>query len=649
MKSPVQYIRQSLSAKLSIWIVLFALLIFSVSLGFMFVKSLKTVRQEALDRATQVLNNTVLRVTNILQNVETATDNTYWLVMRHLDEPDSMFIYSQHILVSNPFLNGCSISFEPYYFKEKGRFFSAYSYNNNGVIESQQEGNLLYNYFYMDWYMSPKLLDRPCWTEPFIDYDPSDPNSKDIIASYCKPMKDSNGKYVGTISVDLPLNWLSETIEGVKPYPNSYSIMIGEGGNYYVHPGSTELFYETIFTKTMETPDSALTALGHAMLRGEEGMRPLNIEGEDCYVFYKPLGTTGWSVALICPESDIFEGYHKLERTAIGFVALGLLLMLIVFIRIVSREIQPLRRLANQTGTIAKGHFDQTLPDFNRVDEIGQLSQSFGEMQQSLVSYIDELKETTATKAAIENDLRVASDIQMSMVPRTFPPFPERKDIDLYASMTPAKEVGGDLYNFFLKDECLYFAVGDVSGKGVPASLFMAQATRLFRTLAGEGFSPVDIANRMNSGLCEGNDTMMFVTMFIGVAHLDTGKLDFCNCGHNPPTLDGQFIKLKYKNRPLGLWEGDPFQGESIDDIRGLQLLVYTDGLNEAMDANEVQFGNDRLLEIVNGMKDYSSFELVDTLRVAVENHRINTTPSDDLTLLCLRISKDEKKSIKQR
>ena len=353
--------------------------------------------------------------------------------------------------------------------------------------------------------------------------------------------------------------------------------------NFYVHPGSEELFYETIFTKTLEKPDSALTALGHAMLRGEEGMRPLNIEGEDCYVFYKPLGTTGWSVALICTESDILEGYYRLERTAIGFVALGLLFMLIVFIRIVSREIQPLRRLANQTGTIAKGHFDQTLPDFKRVDEIGQLSHSFGEMQQSLVRYIDELKETTATNAAIENELRVASDIQMSMVPRTFPPFPERKDIDLHASMTPAKEVGGDLYNFLLNEDCLYFTVGDVSGKGVPASLFMAQATRLFRTLAGEGFPPEAIADRMNSALCEGNDTMMFVTMFIGVVHLDTGQLDFCNCGHNPPVIDGEFITFKYKNRPLGLMDGIPFQGEILADIRGKQLLVYTDGLNEAM------------------------------------------------------------------
>ena len=226
------------------------------------------------------------------------------------------------------------------------------------------------------------------------------------------------------------------------------------------------------------------------------------------------------------------------------------------------------------------------------------------------------------------------------MLPRIFPPFPERKDIDLHASMTPAKEVGGDLYNYILNGTCLYFALGDVSGKGVPASLFMAQATRLFRTLAGEGFAPVDIANRMNSGLCEGNDTMMFVTMFIGRVDLQTGRLHFCNCGHNPPLIDGQFLTFKYKNRPLGIIDGIPFKDESIDDIRGKLLLVYTDGLNEAMNRQNEQLGNDRLLELMANCQKQTACQVVEMLKQAVEKHRDGAEPNDDLTLLCLRICK---------
>lgn len=177
-----------------------------------------------------------------------------------------------------------------------------------------QEGNDQYEYFVMDWYQQCKLLDRPVWTEPFMDYNPGSVYSKDMIASYCKPMKDKKGQFVGTISVDLSLSWLSKTISAVKPYPNSYSIMVGAGGTYFVHPDTTKLFYQTVFTETLKNPDPDREAIGHAMLNGEEGMREIKVDGKDCYVFYKPLSTTGWSVAIVCPASDIFGGYNRLYR-----------------------------------------------------------------------------------------------------------------------------------------------------------------------------------------------------------------------------------------------------------------------------------------------------------------------------------------------
>jgi serine phosphatase RsbU (regulator of sigma subunit) len=246
----------------------------------------------------------------------------------------------------------------------------------------------------------------------------------------------------------------------------------------------------------------------------------------------------------------------------------------------------------------------------------------------------DQLEETTAAKERIESELRIARDIQMSMVPQEFPQY---EGLDMYAVMNAAKEVGGDLYGYVLQGNMLHFCLGDVSGKGVPASLFMSQSARLFRTLAAEGLSPADIAFRMNKGLAENNKRMMFVTMFIGQLHLDTGRLDFCNCGHNPPVLDGQFLEMKYENHPLGLWEGDPFDGETIDDIRGRQLLIYTDGLNEAENGQKEQFGDDHLLELMADMQNLSSREVIDRLKEAVEQHRAGVEPNDDLTLMCVR------------
>ena len=259
------------------------------------------------------------------------------------------------------------------------------------------------------------------------------------------------------------------------------------------------------------------------------------------------------------------------------------------------------------------------------------------EAHKQLQEAYDQLEETTAAKERIESELRIARDIQMSMVPSLFPMY---EGLDMFAAMTPAKEVGGDLYGYVLQGDILYFCVGDVSGKGVPASLFMAQSARLFRTIAAEGMMPADIAVRMNNALSENNDTAMFVTIFIGRIDLKSGHLDYCNCGHNAPVIDGQFLKMKYANQPLGILEDIPFNGESIDDMFGKQLLVYTDGLNEAENLQQELLGNDRLLELMAEAKSLNSRQVIEKLMHAVEEHRAGANPNDDLTLMCISIHK---------
>ena len=642
MNKILAYIRRKLSVRVSIWVVMFAAFIFIAALGFLFYQSREAVRQEAISHATQILDKTSLRVEGILNRAEVATQMTEWLIQRHPDKADSMFVYSHGMLLNNPDFYTCSIAFEPYYFKQYGRYFSAYSKHVGDSIRTLQGGSDYYQYFFMDWYLMPQLLDKPCWTEPYMDLD-APTNTYEMVTSYCQAIKNKQGEFIGVINTSLSLNWLSHTISAVKPYPNSYSIMIGRGGTYFVHPDTTKITRHTIFTQTMETPDTAMTALGHAMQRGEEGMKRMTIDDKDCYVFYKPLGKTGCSMAIVCPESDIFGGFDRLRHTVMGIVFVGLLLMLYFFIKIITRELSPLHRLAKEAETIASGQFDTKLPDFQRNDEIGQLSHSFGNMQQSLVRYIEELKETTAQKASIESELNVASSIQMSMLPSVFP---DREGLDMYASMTPAKEVGGDLYGYLLKDEKLYFCVGDVSGKGVPASLFMAQVTRLFRTLANQMIQPADICTQMNEALSgEENQTCMFVTLFIGLVDLKTGHLSFCNAGHNPPVIGGgehhgEFLQM-LPNFPIGVMPGLEFQGEEIDSIKGRPLFIYTDGLNEAENREHGQFGDDHLIDILRNTHFDTARQVVETLAAKVEEHRDGAEPNDDLTMMCLRISQD--------
>ena len=246
-----------------------------------------------------------------------------------------------------------------------------------------------------------------------------------------------------------------------------------------------------------------------------------------------------------------------------------------------------------------------------------------------------------AAQQRIEGELQIARDIQMSMVPHTFP---NREGLDMYASMTPAKEVGGDLYGYLIRDHMLYFAVGDVSGKGVPASLFMAQATRLFQTMADQGMLPAEICTRMNKVL-GGDDNVngMFVTMFVGMLNMDTGHLDFCNAGHNPPVIGGganhgDFMQME-PNAPIGLWPDMQYVGEEIDSVKGRPLFIYTDGLNEAEDPELRQFGDERLLSILRNTHFDTAQQVIETLAAEVAAHRKGAEPNDDLTMLCLRVS----------
>ena len=647
MKEIFQLIRRKLSVRVSLWVVLFAAIIFNVALGFLFFQSRDAVREEAVNHAMQILDKTSLRVEGILNRVEVASNMTTWLVQRHPDKPDSMFVYSRGMLLNNPDFYNCSIAFEPYYFEDKGRYFSAYTKHDGDSIRTIQGGSDKYQYFFMDWYLMPMLLDKPCWTEPYMDYDVAT-NTSEMVTSFCQTIKDHHGQKIGVINTSLSISWLSQTISATKPYPNSYSIMIGRGGTYFVHPDTTKITRQTIYTQTIEKPDTALEALGHAMQRGEEGMKHMIIDGEDCYVFYKPLGQTGCSMAIVCPEKDVFSSFNRLRQSVMAIVIIGLLLMLYLFIRIITRELNPLRRLAQEAETIASGQFEAELPDFQRIDEIGQLSHSFAGMQQSLVKYIEELKETTAQKASIERDLHIASDIQKGMLPEKFPTKADCDDVQIYASLTPAKDVGGDLFDFYFRDEKLFFCIGDVSGKGVPASLFMAVTRAVFRTVSAHESMPDQIVTTMNKTMVDMNKTLMFVTLFVGVLDLPTGRLHYCNAGHDAPLLVGAGVgELPCdSNIPAGFMPTWKYTLQEALISPDTTIFLFTDGLTEATNADCALFQMNRINEVaLNALstQQLEPHQLIEQMTAAVHEFVGDAEQSDDLTMMAIQYSRQQR------
>jgi sigma-B regulation protein RsbU (phosphoserine phosphatase) len=261
-------------------------------------------------------------------------------------------------------------------------------------------------------------------------------------------------------------------------------------------------------------------------------------------------------------------------------------------------------------------------------------------MQKSLVEYIDELEKTTANKERIESELRIARNIQMGMVPKNFPPFPEREDVDLYAKLIPAKEVGGDLYDFFIKDNKLYFIIGDVSGKGVPASLVMAVTCRLFRTVADHIESPAEIVMALNDALAESNESNMFCTFFIGILDLENGHLKYCNAGHNAsvivsPSGEAKFMEVD-PNLPLGLFSDFPYEGQECEIVKGTTLFLYTDGVTEAENKIKALYSDERLLELLSKQGKNMPQTVVDDVLNDINKHVDGAEQSDDITIMCV-------------
>ena len=309
MKSPIYYINRSLSLKLCFGILLCVVIVFSLSLGFLYERSRRIVRLEAAAHTEHALDNISRRVTNYIDEVEVATNNIEWLVMENL-RPDSLLNYSHRVVEQNPNINGCSITIEPNFFPDYGRNFSVYSLRGPDSIESVYEAP--YDYDDKVWYKKAREKNEACWVDPYNDFNEGTLSSPVMIASYSLPLKDKDGYLIGVISTDLAITCLYQAVTADKPYPNSYCVMLGENGHYFVHPDRLKLVKESIFSSVDAQKQPDMIILGHEMTSGKRGNMRLDIDGEPCMVFYKPVEGTPWSIAIVCPESDISSTYNRL-------------------------------------------------------------------------------------------------------------------------------------------------------------------------------------------------------------------------------------------------------------------------------------------------------------------------------------------------
>jgi phosphoserine phosphatase RsbU/P len=433
-------------------------------------------------------------------------------------------------------------------------------------------------------------------------------------------------------------------VSSIKVLETGDAYLISKNGTIITHSVKDLIMNESIFSVAEARNDPALREIGKRMINGESGFVPFRSIARDklCWMYYAPVPSTGWALAVLFPQDELLADIRKHTVIVLVLVLSGSLLLVAV-ITFISRSItKPLIAMSKAAAVIGTGNLDIPIPEVNTKDEVGRLNEALRYMKTSLKDYIQKLTETTAAKERIESELKIAHEIQISMLPRIFPPFPHRKEFDVFALMEPAKEVGGDFYDFFLiDDKRLCLIIGDVSGKGVPAALFMMITKILLKNVAAENLSPHEILYKVNNILAMDNDACMFATVFCGILDTDTGELEFANAGHNPPLLYQGDQGIEFLNVDqgfvLGPIQDSKFTTQEIKLNRGSTLFLYTDGVTEAMNPRQEFFFEGRLKDSLSKSKDLAIIDIVQALRKEISAFAQDEPQSDDITMLILK------------
>ncbi len=501
----------------------------------------KMMENEARSTVENVVKATVGRIDRQMASVESAVENSAWIVGERLADPDYMFRITGELVQNNPFIVGSTVAFEPNFFPSKGYYYSAFSYKDGkGEIKRIQQGGEAFKYHGMDWYRIPKESRKSSWCEPYFD----EGGAEVMMCTYSVPLM-RDGKVYAVLTADVSLADLTRHVAAIKPYPDSYAVLFSQEGKPLV-----------------AAPADTVTAVDTVRISGK--------------------ASNGWTVELVCPLSNILQGARSLVWRIAVFSIVGLGLIFFV-------------------------------------------SWSFS----------TRLQRATVANERLSSELGIARTIQSSVLKRKAPPC-------LAPLLRPAREVGGDFYDFQEKDGLLYFAVGDASGKSIPAALFAFLAGAGFRMSADMGLPPDEIVARINALLCRDNDTCMFVTLFVGRLDLASGRLEYCNAGHMPLVVvrqrgGAEFLAAK-RNVAAGIVDGYAYAMQETTFEPGTMLLVYTDGVTEAERADHEQYGEKRLLAFASAHAKDAPAGFVQNMERELDDFTAGAEQSDDITALAVLV-----------
>ena len=533
---------------------------------------------------------------------------------------------------------------------ESGVMISYDKYSDSG----ESQGN--YNFFESSWYTQAKEAETLIFTDTYLDG-----YGRGETISCAAPFYDAADNFAGVVSMDVLISDINNSVITMDYVNGAYAFLLDTNGKVIAAP---EAFRDTVGNNIVTDDNARLHGIADQILSGESGIAAT----DQAYYAYAPIEGIDWILGVYFPTSVITEKTDDItavisENTsdtaqsiqnsillAITIFVAGFIIIVIgvYFISKVfaDRVVQPLLFLQKDVQMISKGNLEHRAKII-QDDEIGELANAFNNMSASLQEYIKNLSSVMAEKERIGAELNVATQIQADMLPSIFPAFPEREEFDIYATMQPAKEVGGDFYDFFLVDEDhLAVVIADVSGKGVPAALFMVIAKTLLKNRAQMGDSPAKVLEVVNNQLCENNKAEMFVTVWFGVMQISTGKIVAANAGHEKPIIrkaDGEFEIFKDKHGfVMGAMEGMKYKEYEFEIEKGGCLFVYTDGVPEATSSESELFGMERLVQVLNEEKDAPLPDILKSVKGSIDKFVKDAPQFDDITMLALYRAEDK-------
>lgn len=643
--------RFGITAKLALWTLFGASLVLAFTLQYSEYFSSRIILGLVEKGATNIVKSAALQFDDRLQSVVRSTENLAYAIEFGKWNEVSLLDLLETVVKENNDLYGATIAFEPNSFNSDIKAFAPYYYRTETGMKLVQLGNPEYDYFNKDWYRIPKKSKKTHWSEAYFD----DGGGNIQMVTYSRPMiqrkSPSESSHIkGIVTADLSLERLSQDISALLKNSSSHAFMVSSEGYFLASPDSSLLFKQSLGGLATSKKSRLLEDLASQMNSGQSGFVDVgsDLSGSDSYCAFFTIPTTGWKMAALFAKSDLFKASRDLHQKLIIMAVVGVGLLMGVSYLIALSFTKPVKRLVEATQHIGSGDLDFKAPGTDRRDELGALAQSFEVMQNSLKDYIEKLTKATAEKERIESELAIAANIQRSMLPAISPTIGERLDLDVCALMQPAREVGGDFYDFyFLDQDNVCIAIGDVSGKGVPAALFMSVTKYLVEATVTSENQLDKALKQVNSLLLKNNEACMFVTIFLAILNLRTGSMTYANCGHNPPLLivpDSVVTPIGEATGPiLGVLDDPQVWTETCFIEPNAIILTFTDGVTEAFNSQEELFGDARLLEAASSTCECSVSSVVNKVMTSLKSFCGDCPQTDDITMLALKYRPKQK------